>query len=42
MAVRYLGVDAGTLVGAQYATVDVMTIRVRIDRLLSWDFGKPA
>ena len=42
MAVRYLGTDAGTLIGAQYATVDVMTIRIHIEKLTSWDYGKPA
>ena len=41
MAVRYLGVDAGTLVGAQYAAVDLTTIRIRIDRMFSWDYSRP-
>ncbi len=40
MAVRYLGVDAGTLVGAQYAHVDLMTIRIRIEHQFSWDYSK--
>lgn len=40
MAVRYLGTDAGRLVGAEYARNDVMTIRVAIDRLSSWDYSK--
>ncbi len=41
LAVRYQGLDAGTLIGAQYAKVDLMTIRIRIERLTSWDYGKP-
>ena len=40
LAVRYLGQDAGALLGAQYAHSDLMTIRVTIDQLFSWDFGK--
>jgi PPOX class probable F420-dependent enzyme len=40
MAVRYLGTDAGKLIGAEYARTDLMTIRVAIDKLMSWDFGK--
>jgi PPOX class probable F420-dependent enzyme len=39
LAVRYLGQDAGELIGASYARVDLMTIRVSIDRLQSWDYG---
>lgn len=39
LAMRYLGQDAGAQIGAQYAHVDLMTIRVSIDRLSSWDFG---
>ena len=27
-------------VGAQYASSDLMTIRVGVERLFSWDFGK--
>jgi PPOX class probable F420-dependent enzyme len=42
MAVRYLGQEAGVLIGAQYARVDLMTIRVATDRLSSWDYGKTA
>lgn len=42
LAVRYLGQDAGALIGAQYAPNDLMTIRVSIDRLSSWDFGQPS
>jgi PPOX class probable F420-dependent enzyme len=42
MAIRYLGQDAGKLIGAQYAELDLMTIRIRIDHLSSWDYGKPA
>ena len=41
MSVRYLGLDAGTLVGAQYAEFDLMTIRVRIDHVFSWDYSRP-
>lgn len=40
MAVRYLGQDAGVLVGAEYAHVDLMTIRIAIQQLSSWDYGK--
>jgi PPOX class probable F420-dependent enzyme len=40
LAVRYLGQDAGALVGAEYARVDLMTIRITIDQLFSWDYGK--
>lgn len=40
LAVRYLGQDAGTLVGAAYARVDLMTIRVTIDHLSSWNYGQ--
>ena len=39
LAVRYLGQDAGELIGAKYAQHDLITIRVSIDRLHSWDFG---
>lgn len=39
IAVRYLGRDAGALVGATYAHVDLITIRVAIRDLFSWDFG---
>jgi PPOX class probable F420-dependent enzyme len=39
LAVRYLGQDAGALIGAQYAHVDRMTIRLAPDELTSWDFG---
>ena len=40
MAVRYLGTDAGVLVGAKYAAVDRMTIRVPLADSTRWDFGK--
>ncbi len=39
LAVRYLGQDAGALIGAQYAAVDLMTIRIPIGEPFSWDFG---
>jgi PPOX class probable F420-dependent enzyme len=42
MAVRYLGSDAGELLGARYAESDLVTIRVVIDHLSSWDFGATA
>ncbi|HZS86177.1 MAG TPA: PPOX class F420-dependent oxidoreductase [Chloroflexota bacterium] len=42
LAVRYLGQDAGELIGARYAREDLMTIRVTIDRLQSWDYGAAA
>lgn len=40
LAVRYLGQDAGALIGAQYAQVDLMTIRIAIDALSSWDYSR--
>jgi PPOX class probable F420-dependent enzyme len=40
MAVRYLGQDAGALIGAEYAKTDLMTIRVAIDHISSWDFSQ--
>jgi hypothetical protein len=40
LAVRYLGHDAGVPIGAQYAGSDLMTIRVSIDHIASWDFAK--
>jgi PPOX class probable F420-dependent enzyme len=39
LAVRYLGQEAGALLGAVYARTDLVTIRVAIDRLESWNFG---
>jgi PPOX class probable F420-dependent enzyme len=42
MAVRYLGEAEGAPLGAQYARTDLVTIRVRLDRVHSWDFGKPS
>jgi PPOX class probable F420-dependent enzyme len=39
LAVRYLGQDAGALIGATYARVDLITIRVAIGDLFSWDYG---
>jgi PPOX class probable F420-dependent enzyme len=40
MAVRYLGRDAGVLIGEQYATSDLATIRIPIGRPLTWDYSK--
>jgi PPOX class probable F420-dependent enzyme len=40
LSVRYLGQDAGTLIGAEYARTDLMTIRVAIEHLFCWDYGK--
>lgn len=40
LAVRYLGQDAGALIGAEYAHNDLMTIRVAVDHPYSWDFGQ--
>ncbi len=41
MAVRYLGVDAGRLIGAQYAELDLMTIHIHVEHLMSWDYSRP-
>jgi PPOX class probable F420-dependent enzyme len=40
MAIRYLGRDAGVLIGEQYATSDLATIRVPIGHPFTWDYGK--
>jgi PPOX class probable F420-dependent enzyme len=40
MAIRYLGRDAGVLIGEQYANSDLATIRVPIGRPFTWDYGK--
>jgi PPOX class probable F420-dependent enzyme len=40
LSVRYLGQDAGALIGAEYARTDLMTIRVAIEHLFRWDYGK--
>ena len=40
LAVRYLGQEAGALIGAEYARMDLMTIRVAIGHLFSWDYGQ--
>jgi PPOX class probable F420-dependent enzyme len=40
LAVRYLGQDAGALIGGAYAHIDLMTIRIAIGQLSSWDFGQ--
>jgi PPOX class probable F420-dependent enzyme len=42
MAVRYLGQEAGVLVGEQYAHADLMTIRIPVGQPFTWDYSKPA
>jgi hypothetical protein len=39
LATRDLGQDARALLGAQDAYCDLMTVRVTIDHLFSWDWG---
>jgi PPOX class probable F420-dependent enzyme len=40
MAVRYLGKDAGVLIGEQYARNDLATIRIPVGKPFTWDYGK--
>ncbi len=40
MAVRYLGRDAGILVGEKYTSSDLATIRVPIGQPFTWDYSK--
>jgi hypothetical protein len=40
LGVRYLGQEAGALIGTVYARLDLMTIRVAIAHLPRWDFGQ--
>jgi hypothetical protein len=39
MAVRYLGKDAGVLIGEQYARNDLATIRIPVGKPFTWDYG---
>jgi PPOX class probable F420-dependent enzyme len=39
MAIRYLGKDAGALIGEQYARGDLATIRVPVGKPFTWDYG---
>lgn len=41
MAIRYLGQDAGVLVGEQYARNDLATIRIPIVQPFTWDYAQP-
>jgi len=40
MAVRYLGHDAGVLIGEQYAHSDLATIRIPVGQPFTWDYSK--
>jgi hypothetical protein len=40
LGVRYLGQEAGALIGTVYARLDLVTIRVAIGHLSRWDFGQ--
>ncbi len=39
---RYLGEVEGARTGAELANTDLVTIRVSLDHVHSWDFGTPA
>jgi PPOX class probable F420-dependent enzyme len=38
MAIRYLGRDAGVLIGEQYARSDLATIRIPVGQPFTWDY----
>ncbi len=42
MAVRYMGQEEGRRLGEGYATADLMTIRLPLENMYSWDFAKRA